>query len=296
VPILATSAEFWGSIFNAVSLGSIAALAALGFLLTYKATGVVNFAQGDMITLGAYLGLWAVKDLDLDTIPAYLVAIAAMFVIGVVLERICYAPLRGRSVHVVVIATLGAAFIIRGLLLIWRGSELQTLPSPSTGHWKVFGATLTHQRVIIWSVTAVVVIGMMYLFNRTSFGRQVRALASDRETAQLHGVPVARMSMLSFGLSAALAGAAGVLVAPLNGFETTLGFGLMLGGFAAAILGGFGSLGGVVIGGFLIGFAENFVGYYWFRDYKSLYPYVLMLGVIALRPQGLFTRGAHGRL
>ena len=113
---------------------------------------------------------------------------------------------------------------------------------------------------------------MIFLFTRTSFGRQVRALASDRETAQLHGVPVARMSMLSFGLSAALAGIAGVLTAPLNGFETTLGFGLMLGGFAAAILGGFGRLGGVVVGGFLIGFVENFVGYYWFRDYKSLYP------------------------
>lgn len=290
-------ATFLNLFASGIATGAIVTLAALGFLITYKATGVVSFAQGDMITLGAYLGVWAAKDLDAPILLAYAVAIVAMFGVGVVMERIVYAPLRGRSVHVIVITTLGAAIVIRALINLWRGADPQYLDSPLRGKvLRVGGAVITYQRVAIVIVTAIVVIALIWAFDRTQTGRQVRALAADRDTARLYGVRAARLSLMAFGLSGALAGLAGVLLGPVGNFDLTLGFSVMLGGFAAAVLGGFGSLGGVVAGAMLIGLAEQLVGGYWLRDYKDAYPYVLMILVIALRPTGLFAKGGHARL
>jgi branched-chain amino acid transport system permease protein len=297
--ILAVSAKFLSLTAAGVSQGAVVALAALGFLLVYEATGVVNFAQGDLITLGAYLALWLSRDLEAPILLAYAGALAMMFCIGVVLERVAYAPLRGRSIHVVVIATLGAAIVIRTVLSLWLGASPVALDTPLRGHlWRVGGAAIPYQRIAIVVVTLVVVAALTWLLGRTDFGRQVRAMASDREAARMHGVRSARLSMVAFGLSAALAGLAGVLIGPAaSSFDLTLGFSVMLGGFAAAILGGFGSLTGVVLGGFLIGMVEQLVGGYVLRDYRGAFPFVLMILVIALRPQGLLPgRAAHERL
>jgi len=297
--LFAVSAKFLSLAAAGVSQGAVVALAALGFLLVYKATGVVNFAQGDLITLGAYLAIWLSRDVELPIVLAYAGALALMFGIGVVLERVAYAPLRGRSIHVVVIATLGAAIVIRTVLGLWLGASPVALDTPLRGHlWRVGGAAIAYQRIAIVVVTLLVVAALGWLFGRTDFGRQVRALASDREAARMHGVRSARLSMVAFGLSAALAGLAGVLIGPAtSSFDLTLGFSVMLGGFAAAILGGFGSLTGVVLGGFLIGIVEQLVGGYVLRDYRGAFPFVLMILVIALRPQGLLPgRAAHERL
>jgi branched-chain amino acid transport system permease protein len=290
-------ARFIGLLASGLSQGAIVALAALGFLLMYKATGVISFAHGDMITLGAYLAIWLINDFDTPYLLGYIGAVAAMFVVGVVLERVAYAPLRGRSIHVVVIATLGAALVIRNIIGVWQGSEPKSLKSPLRGKvWHIGGAAISYQRIAVVLVTLAVVVIMIWLFSSTQFGRQVRAVADDTETARLQGVAVNRMSMIAFGLATALAGLAGVLIGPTQAVDLNLGFGVMLGGFSAAILGGFGSLGGVVVGGFMIGLTEQLLGGYCVRDYKSAYPFILMILVIAFRPEGLFSRGAHGRL
>ena len=165
---------------------------------------------------------------------------------------------------------------------------------------------ISAQRVVIMVVTAVVVLGIMGLFSRTSFGRQVRAIAADRETARLYGVKASRLSMLSFGISAALAGLAGILIGPLGSFDLSLGFSYMLLGFAAAVLGGFGSIGGTVLGAIMIGLTEELFGGQMVpllvdqlggngteaARYRAVLPYVLMLVVIAVRPQGLFGRAS----
>jgi branched-chain amino acid transport system permease protein len=297
--ILADTAKFVSLFAAGISQGAAVALAALGFLLVYKATGVVNFAQGDLITLGAYLAVWLSRDLGTPILGAYAGALLLMFAVGVVLERVAYAPLRGRSVHVVVIATLGAAIVIRTVLSLWLGATPVALDTPLRGRlWHVGGAAIAYQRIAIVVVTLLVVAVLSWLFSATAFGRQVRSLASDRETARLYGVRSMRLSMLAFGLSAMLAGLAGVLIGPAaSSFDVTLGFSVMLGGFAAAVLGGFGSLGGVVAGGFLIGLVEQLLGGYVLRDCRGAFPFVLMILVIALRPQGLFPgQAAHERL
>jgi branched-chain amino acid transport system permease protein len=288
---------------SGLAAGAIAALAAVGFLITYKATGVVNFAQGDLITLGAYVAIWVTQKEGmfgvgaLDLVPGYVVTVLIMFAIGMVLERLAYAPLRGRSIHVIVITTLGAALVLRAVIGLWQGTTPKFLDSPLRGEVVgIAGANISQQRVLIIVVTAIVVSATIALFALTNFGRQLRATANDRETAKLCGVPVNWLSMLAFGLSSALAGVAGILLAPLGSVDLTLGFNFMLLGFAAAVLGGFGSIGGVVVGGLAIGLTEHLFGGYVGRDFKAMYPFILMLIVIALRPQGLFTRGSVQRL
>jgi branched-chain amino acid transport system permease protein len=310
--------------------GAIVALSALGFVMIIKATGIANFAQGDLITLGAFLGFWATdktglakNGLSLSLGIGYLVALALMFVIGVGIERVAYAPLKGRDVHVVVIATLGVAIIIRTILAIWQGTEPRFMQSwfstgksldgflifdngllrINIGFLGIHDAVISAQRVVIMAITAAVVIAIMLLFAKTSFGRQVRAIAADRETARLYGVPASRLSMLSFGISAALAGLAGLLIGPLGSFDLTVGFTYMLLGFAAVTLGGFTSIPGVVAGGVMIGLTEELFGGQMLPmvlgndalKYRATLPYVLMLVVIAVRPQGLFGR-IGGRL
>lgn len=277
--------------------GAVIAIVALGFLLIYKATGVVNFAQGDLVTLGTYVAIWASVDLELPLLAAYAVAIAALFVVGVLIERFAYAPIRNRSIHVVVISTLGAALVIRAGIVLWRGTAPSRLKGPlGFDIVEVLGARIPQQNLLIIGVTAVCVVAMALLFSRTAFGRQVRALASDRMAAQLQGVRVARMSMLTFGLSAALSALAGVLIAPTRAVTIDFGFSPMLYAFAAAILGGMGSIGGVVVGAVAIGLVQQLGGGYLSPDYAEIYPFVLMLAVIALRPQGLFGNEAGARL
>jgi branched-chain amino acid transport system permease protein len=305
--------------------GAVVALAAIGFIMIMKATGIANFAQGDLITLGAFLGFWATdqtgiaKDgLGLSLGIGYLIALVLMFLIGVAIERVAYAPLKGGDIHVVVIATLGVALIIRTLIAIWQGTEPRFLQSwfntgkdldgflffgdgvlrINIGFLGIDDAVISAQRVFIMFVTAIVVLATMWLFAKTSFGRQVRAIASDRETARMYGVQANRLSMLSFGISAFLAGLAGLMIGPLGSFDLTLGFTYMLLGFAAAVLGGFGSIGGTVLGGIMIGLTEELFGGQMLPmvlgddalKYRSVLPYLLMLIVIAVKPQGLFGR------
>lgn len=289
-------ATFLNLLASGVALGAILALASLGFLVTHKATGVINFAYGDMITLAAYLGVWASQDLELPLGLAYLVAIVCMALIGVAFERVACAPLRRQSVEVMVIATLGVAIVIRALLGLWRGANPVSLDSPLSGRsLHVAGASISYQRVAIVVVTAVVVVGLLNFFRRSSIGRQLRALAADKETARLHGVRTARLSMFAFGLSGALAGLVGILLGPVGSFDLHLGFSIMLASFAAAILGGFGNLKGAVLGALLIGLVEQLFGGYVWRDYKDAYPYVLMLVVMVWLPHGILRSDTSAR-
>jgi branched-chain amino acid transport system permease protein len=282
-------ARFVSLLGSGLAEGALTTLAALGFILTYRATGVVNFAQGDLITLGAYLALWANTTLDAPVVGGYAISIVGLFVIGMLLERLAYAPLRGRSVHVVVMSTFGAAIVIRALLGIWKGADPQSLDSPLTGKvLRIAGGAITYQRVAIIVVALVLIVALALMISRTSFGRQLRAIADDREIARMHGVRTSTLSMLAFGLSGALAGVAGVLIAPVGAFDLTLGFGVMLNGFAATIIAGTRKLGGVVVAGFILGCVEQVFGGYVFRDYKDAYPFLLMIFIVVIKPAGLF--------
>jgi branched-chain amino acid transport system permease protein len=280
--------RFLSLLVSGVAYGAILALVAIGFIVLYRATGVVNFAHGDLVTLGTYIAIWSINTLSLPTVVGYIFAIVVMFGIGIVLERVAYAPLRSRPPLVVVIATLAAAVVIEGILAVWQGSTPKLLSSPvGNDVWSIDGADIAVQRLVIIAVTAVVILGLILVFARTSIGRQLRAVATDPETAQLYGVHTRTMSVLAFGTSAALATLAGVLVAPLSAADLTFGFDLMVGAFAAAVLGGFGSFGGVALGALAVGLIQQLLGGYVLTGYSETLPFVVMFAVIAIRPKGL---------
>lgn len=281
--------RFVALLFSGITDGAITALAAVGLLVLYKATRIINFAHGDLITLGAFLDVWLVSDQGWGYVPGTITAMGIMVAVGVAMERVAVAPLRGKSVHVVVIATLGLGLAIRTLIAQWQGNDPRRLPSPVQGDsTSVLGATINHHRFLIVVVAVACLAGVFLFFARTRYGRQLRALAADRDMAQLAGVRVGALSMGAFGASAAVAGLCGMLLAPLSAAELTLGFAVMLNAFAAMIIGGFGSVGGVVLAGLLIGVVERVVGGYVLTDYSSALPFVVMIGAIALRPEGIF--------
>ena len=288
-------ATFVALFFSGIAFGAVLAVVALGFLVLHRATGIVNFAHGDLVTLGAYLAVWSIVNLHLPTLAAYAFTLLLMFGAGVLLERVAHAPLRGRHELTIIIATLAAALIIRGLLAVWRGPNPVQLKSPAGYHFiTVLGASIAVQRIAIIIVAFLVIGALLYLFRYTRIGLQLRALAGDREMAQLVGIRDRGVSMFAFGLSATLAGLAGILIAPLNAVDLTFGFDLMITAFAAAVIGGFGSFGGVVLGGILIGLLQQLVGGYLFPNYSDTFPYIVLFLVIALFPSGL-TRQALGR-
>jgi branched-chain amino acid transport system permease protein len=280
--------KFVALLFSGIAYGAVLSLVALGFLVLYKATGVINFAHGDLVTLGGYVSLWLVVDHGMPTVAGYALAVVLMFGVGVVLERLAYAPLRKRPTMSVVIATLAAAIALRGFIAVWQGSTPKSLPTPvGTGVVHIAGAAVAKQRLMIIGVAAIAVLVLLYVFQRTAYGRQVRALAHSPDTARLLGVRTRIIAVGAFGMSAALAALAGLLIAPLSTVNLDFGFSLMVAAFAAAVLGGFGSFNGVIIGSLVIGLVQQLLGGYVFTGYQTTLPFVLMFAVIAVRPEGL---------
>jgi branched-chain amino acid transport system permease protein len=271
-----------------VAQGAIAALIALGIVLLHKATGIVNFAQGDLLTLGAYVGYVLVVDHHMATPVAYLLTVIAVFVVGMIIERIGYAPLRRYSLLTILISTFALALGLRALIILWQGTNPKTLPSPvGSGVWKLFGAAIPYQNILIVIATAVLLVLLMALLQRTALGRQVRALAADRETAMLQGIRVTWLSVMMFGLSAAMAGIAGLLVAPTLSVSPTLGFSLLLSSFAALVLGGFDRIGGTVVAAVAIAIVTQLATGYVSPSYAEAYPFLILLVALILKPEGL---------
>ncbi|MDT4892475.1 MAG: branched-chain amino acid transport system permease protein [Pseudonocardiales bacterium] len=289
--------KFVALTFSGLSLGAIYTLVSLGILIMYKATGVVNAAQFGLVALGGYVGFWATKDLNLPLGVGYLVVIVAMGLVGLVLERLAYAPLRNRPPDTVLLSTLAGGFAIEGIIVLWQGPQLRSLGSPvGFGTTKVLGAPVFNHSLLIIGLTIGGVALLGLLFTRTSFGRQVRALAADRDTARLQGIAVNRLSLITFALSSAIAGIAGVLLAPATALTPDMGFTPMLFAFGAAIIGGFGRLTGVVLGSVVLGLVEQWGGGYLSSSVREAFPFIAILLVIALRPEGLFRGELSGRL
>jgi branched-chain amino acid transport system permease protein len=217
----------------------------------------------------------------------YIATIILLFIAGVLLERVGYAPLRNRQPLTIVISTFALGLGIRSAIIVWQGSDPLNLPSPfGTETVDILGAQVSKQSILTIVITIIIGGGLFILFQRSPLGRQVRALAADRETAILQGIRVKRLSPLIFGLSSALAGLAGILVAPVVAVTPSLGFGLLLSSFAAVILGGE-RLGGVAFAAIFVAVVQALATAYLSPDFSDAYPFLILVLVLAVRPQGL---------
>ncbi|MBV8602475.1 MAG: branched-chain amino acid ABC transporter permease [Candidatus Eremiobacteraeota bacterium] len=286
-------------IVSGLAMGSIYALVALGFILIYNAVGVVNFAQGDFVMFPSYIAVsfvlpsvivfGTVVHWQLPLIATYLLVLILMAAFGLLFNRIAYYPLRDRGWLPVVISTIGVSIFLRNLAqLIW-GSQPIVFPS-LFGDASLSAGNLHFrpQDLLILGVAGILIVFQYGLFEWTSLGKQMRATAQDRATAQLLGIRVDRIVAITFIYSVLLGAIAGLLVSPIFTVTKEMGGLISLKAFAASIVGGFGSIPGAIIGGLLIGVVENLGGFYISTAYKDAIAFVILIAVLLIRPSGLF--------
>lgn len=281
-------AQFLQFLLSGITVGATYALAALGFTLIYNASNVINFAQGEFIMLGGMLAVFF-SHAGLPLPVALLLAVAIPAVVGVVMEMVAIEPVKGAETVSLIIITIGASLVIRGLVQIWLGKGTHSLaPFSGDAPIGILGATLLPQSLWVLGVTALVVVALWYFFSRTLTGKAMLATSFNRTAAELVGINTSWVLFMSFAMSAALGALGGILVTPIT--MTSYDVGIMLGlkGFVAAVVGGLGNGLGAVLGGLLVGVLEAMGAGYVSSAYKDAVPFVLILFILFFMPRGLF--------
>jgi branched-chain amino acid transport system permease protein len=283
-------ADLAQTVVGGIAVGCVYGLTALGFVMIYKATEVLNFAQGELMMVAAFAAVAAVSLVGAPFWLAAVLAIAAAALAGAAIDRLLLRPLVGEPVFAIVMATIGLSYLLRSSVSMvpgW-GSETLSLDSPFTGKFlRIGGVALSqdHLMAIVATVLACAVLFMFFRYTRTGIAMQ--AVSQNQLAASFVGVRVKRMFTLVWALSATVAGLAGVLLAPLTFVHVNMGL-IGLNALPAAVLGGFGSIPGAIVGGLLVGLAEAFAGRFGPDGSKEIVPHVLLLAVLLVRPQGLF--------
>jgi branched-chain amino acid transport system permease protein len=272
-----------------LAMGSIYALVALGFVLIFNAVNVVNFAQGEFAMVPAFVTVWLMSSLNIPFALTCVIAVIFMGVFGIVFQRIAYYPLRHRSFLPVVISTIGVGIFLKNGAQIIFGAEPLSMPRPTSATaLKMLGVFVDPQYVVVILCTLALLGFQYFFFEKTMLGKKMLATAQDKEMARLLGIPVAKMIAITFAYSSILGAAAGILVGPI--FFVTKDMGAMLGlkAFCSAILGGFGSVPGAIMGGIFLGVIEVFASYYISSAYRDAFAFIILILVLLLRPQGFF--------
>jgi branched-chain amino acid transport system permease protein len=273
-----------------VAQGCVYALVALGFVLIYKATETVNFAQGDMMMLGAFFALTASTVLGLPYWATIGFAVIVMAVLGMVIERTVIRPVLGYPTFTVVMITIGIGYILRGVVIMvpgW-GTDTYTLRTPfGEAVLRIGGAVIAAEQVVTIGLTAALCLALYLFFRFSRLGIAMQATSQNQLAAYYMGIPVRRMNMLIWGVAASVAAIGGILLAPVAFVHANMGF-IGLKAFPAAVVGGFGSVPGAVAGGLIIGLVEAFAGFYLPEGFKDIAAYVVVLVVLLLMPSGIF--------
>jgi branched-chain amino acid transport system permease protein len=276
-------------LFQGIGIGSVYALVAMGFVLIFRATNVVNFAQGEFSMVAAYLMVVCSVDLGLPYWLSFLIALAGMAAIGAVFNLTVYYPLRHRTYLPVIISTIGASIFLANTTLALYGPQPQVLSGWfDTPGIQVGGVYLDSQYLLIIGVTMLLVVFQYWFFEKTLLGKKLQATSQDKEMASLLGIPVSAMIMLTFVYSAVLGGIAGILVAPILFVSIQMGSTIALKAFAATIIGGFGDVAGAIIGGLALGVIETFGAAYISVPYKDGFAFLVLVLFLIFRPQGIF--------
>jgi branched-chain amino acid transport system permease protein len=289
-------AELLQFVFSGLTVGAIYALVALGFTLIYKASDIINFAQGEFVMLGGMTTVF-VAHAGVPLPLAALIAIIATTAIGLALHRFAIEPARGATAVALIMITIGASIFLRGTAQIVFDRRFHSLP-PLFGADPIQfgGAAILPQSLVVLATAAAIVVVLWLFIERTIFGKAVIATAANRLAARLVGVDTRRIVAFSFAVSAAMGAIAGVLITPITLTSYDAGTLLALKGFAAAMLGGIGSAPGAVVGGLLIGMFEALAAGYLSSNYKDAVAFLIILIVLVAIPQGLFGRAKIERV
>ena len=278
-------------ILSGLSNGAIYALIGFGFAVIFNATGIINFAQGEFVMLGGMLTIFFLSVFKMPLVPSILLAIVVSTFVGILFERFAIRPLKDAKPLRMIIITIGASIFIRGAAMLIWGNDTHALPAFSGDDpLYIVGATILPQHIWILGVTVLIIISSRIFFNHSIVGKAMRACSYNPRAAELVGINVKSMILLSFALSSAIGSLAGIIIAPLT--MTSYDVGVMLGlkGFCAVIIGGMSSGMGTVIGGFVLGLLESLGAGFISASYKDAIAFIILLLILFVRPEGLFRK------
>ncbi len=286
------------SLVTGVGVGLIYGLVGIGFCVIYNASGIVNFAQGVFVMLGGMFCHTAMTRLGVPLILAAVISVPLVAIVGVLIDRFVVRPMwdRNATLFAIILATLATQIMIERITILTLGDQPRTIPEfTAGGPMKIGGIAIGYQLFWILGTAALMILLLWLFFTRTVTGRALRACAQNREAAALLGIPVSRMLMISFALSAALGAVAGILVTPTQYTAFNVGTPFGVNGFIAAIIGGFGHAGGALAGGLLLGLAQALAIVIFGAGFKNVAALSLLLLVLLVFPSGLFGKPEDGK-
>ena len=290
--------EFLQQLINGLAVGGIYALVALGYTMVYGVLKLINFAHGDIFTIGAYLGMILLVSGGLSGSMTPVLAVGLVVIIvfglvallGVALERVAYRPLRKANRLAAVVSALGASIVFQNAVMLIYGARVYVYPENliPTLTFNIFGLNVPLMRVIVIVSSLVLMLALYAFINRTRMGTAIRAVAIDQGAARLMGINVDRVISLVFFIGAGLGGVAGVMVGTYYGqIDFTMGWSYGLKAFTAAILGGIGNIPGAMIGGLLLGVIEALGASYLAMAWKDAIAFLVLILILIIRPTGL---------
>ncbi len=280
--------QFLQLTLSGLTNGAVLALAALGFVLIYKASDVLNFAQGEFLLVGAYVMFALVGELGWHWSIGIVVTVLVAVALGVVLERVVLRPMIGEPIISLIMVTIGLSSLLRAIVSTIWGTDERAFPSfiPSEP-LKVFGATVTTDKLWAIGIAAVFLVVFNLFFRRSSEGIAMRAVADDQQAALSMGISVKKIFAMAWSISAATAAIGGIIVANILGVSGNIsGLGLQV--FPVVILGGLDSIPGAVIGGVIIGLLQAYTGGYIGFGLNSIIPFIVLVLILMVKPYGLF--------
>lgn len=295
--------DFMGQVvqqlINGVSLGSIYALIALGYTMVYGIIKLINFAHGDIYMVGAYIGFFAVAQAGIGIFPALVISMVVTGLIGCLVERVAYKPLRHAPRISLLITAIGVSFFLEYTSMLFVSPTPRTFPEvfDSSVAFHIGDFIVNGQQILIFAITFVLTVLLTYIVQKTKIGKAMRAVSFDTETAQLMGIDADRVIGATFGIGSALAAAGGVLVGVYyNSIDPLMGIMPGLKAFVAAVLGGIGSLPGAVVGGLILGVIEAFVSGFLSSTFRDAAAFAILILVLLFRPSGIFGRDAQEKV
>jgi branched-chain amino acid transport system permease protein len=273
-----------------ISIGFLYGLSAMGFVMIFKSSSVLNFAHGEMLAIGAYFFLAFVTWLHLPVYVSFLLALLGCFVFGILIERIFLRPLIGEPLIFVIMLTVGLAAMFKGLILLIWGGNLHTypdfLPNALGIHWGLVRIPPVYVATLVVGTIFLTLFGLFFKYS--SQGIYMRSVADNQRAALSLGVHVKRVFALSWAIAALVAGMSGMVLGIINGVNVHDLSAIGLKVFPVVILGGLDSIGGAIIGGLIIGLLETFTGGYLSPSLRDVVPYIVLVLILLLKPYGLF--------
>ncbi len=283
---------FLQQLINGMATGSIYAMVALGYTMIYGILGLINFAQGEIYMAGAFTAVLAISTLHVGFVTALFLALVVSSLVGVLMERLAFRPLRNSNPLIPLIAAIGVSISLQSLARILFGPNNR--PFPITFNYKIvhiLGTKIPVLDIAILAAAGALMVCLTVFIKRSKYGKAMVASATDGEAARLMGIDVDKMVTLTFVIGSVLSGAAGVMTAVYyNATYPTMGMLTGLKAFSAAILGGVGSIPGAIVGGLILGVAENLGAAYVSSGLKDAVAFSIMIIVLIVRPSGLFGR------